>query len=252
MEMEQPIFTIKAHVYHIDPRTKKSWIMASTQAVPVSFFFDTQRHLYRIISVEGTKAVINSTVSPTMVLNKTSNKFLQWSDTRANMVYGLGFPLESDLTQFIDKFDEVKQIAVEKAASSDAVPSEVSGKSSSAANSTCGHTVAPSSSKSPPPPDTSTRPSMSQLLNSGVPGICSAGAAAAAAAAAGDKMVKKMSHSHHGSSSSGAAGLASTGAALMQNNESQLVEQLKTENEKLIRALHQSSINVKKWEAELQ
>lgn len=52
---EQPIFTCKAHVFHIDPKTKKSWISASTVAVNVSFFFDSHRALYRIISVEGSK-----------------------------------------------------------------------------------------------------------------------------------------------------------------------------------------------------
>ncbi len=44
----------------------------------------------RIISVEGTKAVINSTITPNMTFTKTSQKFGQWSDVRANTVYGLG------------------------------------------------------------------------------------------------------------------------------------------------------------------
>ena len=52
---EQPIFTCKAHVFHIDPKTKRSWVSASTAAVSVSFFYDSTRSLYRIISVEGTK-----------------------------------------------------------------------------------------------------------------------------------------------------------------------------------------------------
>ena len=52
---EQPIFTCKAHVFHIDPKTKRSWIAASAAAVNVSFFYDSSRGLYRIISVEGTK-----------------------------------------------------------------------------------------------------------------------------------------------------------------------------------------------------
>lgn len=55
---EQTIFTCKAHVFHIDPKTKKSWISASTVAVNVSFFFDSHRALYRIISVEGSKVWI--------------------------------------------------------------------------------------------------------------------------------------------------------------------------------------------------
>ena len=46
--------------------------------------------MFRIISVEGTKAVINSTITPNMTFTKTSQKFGQWSDVRANTVYGLG------------------------------------------------------------------------------------------------------------------------------------------------------------------
>lgn len=106
---EQPIFTCKAHVFHIDPKTKRSWIPASSSAVSVSFFYDSTRNLYRIISVEGTKAVINSTITPNMTFTKTSQKFGQWSDVRANTVYGLGFATEVELNKFIEKFQEVKE-----------------------------------------------------------------------------------------------------------------------------------------------
>ena len=57
---EQPIFTCKAHVFHIDPKTKRSWLPASSAAVNVSFFYDSSRALYRIISVEGTKVRQNT------------------------------------------------------------------------------------------------------------------------------------------------------------------------------------------------
>lgn len=106
---EQPIFTCKAHVFHIDPKTKRSWLPASSAAVNVSFFYDSSRALYRIISVEGTKAVINSTITPNMTFTKTSQKFGQWSDVRANTVYGLGFSSEIELNKFIEKFHEVKE-----------------------------------------------------------------------------------------------------------------------------------------------
>ncbi|CAG9135691.1 unnamed protein product [Plutella xylostella] len=105
---EQPIFTCKAHVFHIDPKTKRSWMSASAAAVSVSFFYDSSRNLYRIISVEGTKAVINSTITGNMTFTKTSQKFGQWSDVRANTVYGLGFASEAELGKFIEKFQEVK------------------------------------------------------------------------------------------------------------------------------------------------
>ncbi|BES90142.1 Hypothetical protein domain [Nesidiocoris tenuis] len=106
---EQPIFTCRAHVFHIDPKTKRSWIPASSSAVNVSFFYDCSRSLYRIISVEGSKAVINSTITHSMTFTKTSQKFGQWSDIRANTVYGLGFSSESELNKFIEKFQEVKE-----------------------------------------------------------------------------------------------------------------------------------------------
>ncbi|XP_057188872.1 homer protein homolog 3 [Triplophysa rosa] len=110
-EREQPIFSTRAHVFQIDPSTKRNWIPASKHAVTVSFFYDANRHAYRIISVGGTKAIINSTVSPNMTFTKTSQKFGQWADSRANTVYGLGFATEQQLHQFAERFKEVKEAA---------------------------------------------------------------------------------------------------------------------------------------------
>lgn len=45
------------------------------------------------------QAVINSTIMPNMTFTKTSQKFGQWSDSRANTVYGLGFPSEAELAK---------------------------------------------------------------------------------------------------------------------------------------------------------
>ncbi|XP_013385143.1 homer protein homolog 2 isoform X2 [Lingula anatina] len=108
---EQPIYTTKAHVFQIDPQTKKNWMPASTVAVSVAYYYDSNRNSYRIISVEGTKAIINSTITPNMTFTKTSQKFGQWSDPRANTVYGLGFATEADLQKFIEKFQEVRELA---------------------------------------------------------------------------------------------------------------------------------------------
>ncbi|KAI5626649.1 homer protein-like 3 [Silurus asotus] len=108
---EQPLFSTKAHVFQIDPATKRNWIPASKHAVAVSFFYDASRTVYRIISVGGTKAIINSTVTPNMTFTKTSQKFGQWADSRANTVYGLGFSTEQHLQQFSDQFKEVKEAA---------------------------------------------------------------------------------------------------------------------------------------------
>ncbi|XP_077415731.1 homer protein homolog 3-like isoform X3 [Vanacampus margaritifer] len=110
-EREQPIFSTRAHVFQIDPTTKRNWIPASKHAVSVSFFFDSNRNVYRIISVGGTKAIINCIVTPSMTFTKTSQKFGQWADSRANTVYGLGFATEQQLHQFSEKFKEVKDAA---------------------------------------------------------------------------------------------------------------------------------------------
>ncbi|XP_077390964.1 homer protein homolog 3b isoform X2 [Festucalex cinctus] len=108
---EQPIFSARAHVFQIDPATKRNWLPASKHAVTVSFFYDASRNVYRIISVGGTKAIINSTVTPNMTFTKTSQKFGQWADSRANTVYGLGFSTEQQLQQFAEQFKEVKEAA---------------------------------------------------------------------------------------------------------------------------------------------
>ncbi|XP_023699476.1 homer protein homolog 3-like isoform X1 [Paramormyrops kingsleyae] len=110
-EREQPIFSTRAHVFQIDPATKRNWVPASKHAVTVSFFYDANRNVYRIISVGGTKAIINSTVTPNMTFTKTSQKFGQWADSRANTVYGLGFGTEQQLYQFSERFREVKEAA---------------------------------------------------------------------------------------------------------------------------------------------
>lgn len=43
--------------------------------------------------------IINSTITPNMTFTKTSQKFGQWADSRANTVFGLGFPSEQQLTK---------------------------------------------------------------------------------------------------------------------------------------------------------
>ncbi|XP_012729097.2 homer protein homolog 3 isoform X5 [Fundulus heteroclitus] len=110
-EREQPLFSTRAHVFQIDPTTKRNWIPASKHAVTVSFFYDANRNAYRIISVGGTKAIINCSITPSMTFTKTSQKFGQWADSRANTVYGLGFATEQQLHQFSEKFKEVKDAA---------------------------------------------------------------------------------------------------------------------------------------------
>lgn len=52
---EQPIYSTRAHVFQIDPNTKKNWLPTSKHAVTVSYFYDSTRNVYRIISLDGTK-----------------------------------------------------------------------------------------------------------------------------------------------------------------------------------------------------
>ncbi|KAK9954849.1 hypothetical protein ABG768_014768 [Culter alburnus] len=108
---EQPIFSTRAHVFQIDPNTKKNWVPTSKHAVTVSYFYDSTRNVYRIISLDGSKAIINSTITPNMTFTKTSHKFGQWADSRANTVYGLGFSSEAHLSKFAEKFAEFKEAA---------------------------------------------------------------------------------------------------------------------------------------------
>ncbi|XP_075929158.1 homer protein homolog 1-like isoform X3 [Petromyzon marinus] len=105
---EQPVFTTRAHVFQIDPATKKAWMPVSKQAIVVAYYHHAARNSFRIVAVEGPRVVVNSAVAPGMSFTKTSHKFGQWVDGRANTVYGLGFGSEQLLEQFADKFEEVK------------------------------------------------------------------------------------------------------------------------------------------------
>lgn len=73
---EQPIFSARAHVFQIDPNTKRNWIPASKHAVTVSFFYDANRNVYRIISVGGTKVRRKKLVMMAIVL--TAENQFQW------------------------------------------------------------------------------------------------------------------------------------------------------------------------------
>ncbi|ESO87563.1 hypothetical protein LOTGIDRAFT_127578, partial [Lottia gigantea] len=113
---EQPLFSTKAHVFQIDPDTKKNWIPASKLAINVSYYYDNGRNSYRIVGVDGSKALVNSVITPNMTFTKTSQKFGQWLDPRSSIVYGLGFPTEQDLTKFIEKFKEIKELTRQSSA----------------------------------------------------------------------------------------------------------------------------------------
>ncbi len=65
----------------------------------MQIFHDSVKNVYRILSVDGSKVLINTIVTARMSFTKTSQKFCQWVDSRANHVYGLGFANETDLTR---------------------------------------------------------------------------------------------------------------------------------------------------------
>lgn len=246
---EQPIFTCKAHVFHIDPKTKRSWISASASAVNVSFFYDSTRSLYRIISVEGTKAVINSTITPNMTFTKTSQKFGQWSDIRANTVYGLGFSSEAELNKFIEKFQEVKEatrLASAKATSNGAAAGATPVTSANASP------ITTRAASVPDPAPLLDPPPQSQTCTSPAPGSQAAEDATDAARNSHQRS-QSLSGLQAGESpkhqpvetSKPVAVLAAAPAA------SSGEVQLKYENDRLKLALAHSSANAKKWEVEL-
>ncbi|CAF3350889.1 unnamed protein product [Rotaria socialis] len=108
MGEQSPLFTCKAHIFQVDPDTRKTWLPLSNGAVNVQIFHDSVKNVYRIVSIDGSKVLINTIITARMSFTKTSQKFCQWVDSRANHVYGLGFANEPELTRFMDKFIEVK------------------------------------------------------------------------------------------------------------------------------------------------
>jgi homer protein len=118
---QAPLFTCKAHIFQVNPDTRKSWLPLSIGAgmkskkklflillfyiVNVQIFHDSVKNVYRILSVDGSKVLINTIVTARMTFTKTSQKFCQWIDSKANHVYGLGFTNEIDLTR-VDLFNK--------------------------------------------------------------------------------------------------------------------------------------------------
>ena len=98
-------------MFQLEPIEKKSWIALSTMAVNVQIFHDPIKNIYRIVSVEGTKALINSIVTPRMTFTKTSQKFGQWIDFKLNLVYGLGFCNDIELNR-VNKMGLLRQAVI--------------------------------------------------------------------------------------------------------------------------------------------
>lgn len=219
---EQPVFSTRAHVFQIDPATKKSWLPCSKQAVTVSFYYDPNKETHRIISVDGSKAIINSTILPNMTFTKTSQKFGQWSDARANTVFGLGFPSEAELNKFAEQFKEAKGATRSTPGSTASGASSSTGTGSNAAVSSNGTSSGAVNGVTESPQGTPFIGHKSSSLKSN------------SSASSGEEEIKDTS------------GISSH--KVIGNTESQL----KYENDRLKMALAQSSANAKKWETELQ
>ncbi|XP_048738277.2 homer protein homolog 2-like isoform X7 [Ostrea edulis] len=226
---EQPIFTTKAHVFQIDPDTKKNWIPASKSSVSVSYYYDTTRNTYRIISVDGSKAIVNSTITPGMTFTKTSQKFGQWSDPRANTVYGLGFPSEQELQKFIEKFKEVKEMTRQVINQPPPTPPTTNQNSTSQVNG-----------------NEESHPSSSKHANSSQPRQFLHHRSSSLSAMQGTDTPKQDVNLRERRNSFNTPGSPNNSS----NNASE--SQLKYENDRLKLALAQSSTNAKKWEVELQ
>ncbi len=137
--MATPVLATHAHLFQIDPQTKRNWKPLSSESVPLSIIRD--RSEFRILSVDASKQpVLQSLLLPTSTFIKTSPKFGQWADSKALTVFGLGFAQEADLNlvtltppyqfhivpktntlQFVEKFDEsvreIKELVSASAAS---------------------------------------------------------------------------------------------------------------------------------------
>ncbi|XP_031558104.1 homer protein homolog 2-like isoform X2 [Actinia tenebrosa] len=245
---ESPVYSCKAHVFQIDPNTKKSWIPCSKQAVTVSFYYDKTKETHRIISVDGSKAIINSTIFPNMNFTKTSQKFGQWSDPKVNSVFGLGFPTEAELNKFAEMFKEARSSSTSLANTSR--PSSGSSSPQTTGTSTQNNLATVSGVRDSPTPQQGTQTSS---VRSG----------SSTSSIEFEKQRSVDADSNH-ESASRKISLPPSFKLTLDKDESRespgishkpvgnTEAHLKYENDRLKMALAQSSTNAKKWETELQ
>jgi homer protein len=97
---------ITAHVFQIDPATRRSWVpIGDGSPIPIAFQHDTSSNTYHIVATDNGEAVVDSQLTSNMNFNKTSQKFGQWTDQRAGTVYGVGFQSEQNLAEFTESFE---------------------------------------------------------------------------------------------------------------------------------------------------
>ncbi|XP_063674903.1 homer protein homolog 2-like [Bolinopsis microptera] len=214
---DRPVYSCRCHVFRIDATTKKTWIPAAEGPVQVSFFFDPNKRGYRVVSIDNGKPIINSTIVAGMTFSRTAQKFGQWSDQRANTVYGVGFSNEDELAKFADQFEEAK---------------------SSVARDTLSPVGSP-----PPIENHETEPPPRRAMSPGLPPE----PARSTNSFDMDIPVKlRSSVTTDGESSEHSR------TSGQENGVENLVENLRLDNDRLKTSLSQSQNNLKKWEVELQ
>ncbi|XP_061384829.1 homer protein homolog 2 isoform X2 [Danaus plexippus] len=165
-----------------------------------------------------------------MTFTKTSQKFGQWSDVRANTVYGLGFASEAELGKFIEKFQEVKEaIQAQQCAATKATNG--SGAATPVASATASPLLAARAAADEPP---ALSPAQPKVEND-------------------EMMVHQRAHSVSSSLQGGYATVGRSPRPPATATSATDVDdtQLRYENDRLKLALAQSSANAKKWEVEL-
>jgi len=215
---DRPVYSCRCHVFRIDATTKKTWIPAAEGPVQVSFFFDPSKRAYRVVSIDNGKPIINSTVVAGMTFSRTAQKFGQWSDQRANTVYGVGFGNEDELTKFADQFEEAKSCVARDALS------PIIGSPPPLDN----HDAEPRRAMSPGLPPEPARSTNSFEMEPPT------------------KLRSSGSVTVDGESSDYSR------TNLQENGLDSLVENLRLDNDRLKTSLNQSQSNLKKWEVELQ
>lgn len=212
---DRPVYTCRCHVFRIDSTTKKTWIPAADGPATVSFFYDPSKRAYRVVSIDNGKPVINSTIVAGMTFSRTAQKFGQWSDQRANTVYGVGFSNEDELTKFADQFEEAKVcVARDTLSPVSPPPALVDSQDSESRMVPPARVTSPSLGEHPNNPsfDTDREPV---------------------------KLTLRSSLSENGPDRGN------------ENGVENLLDNLRIDNERLKTSLNQSQSNLKKWEIEL-
>ena len=213
---DRPVYSCRCHVFRIDATTKKTWIPAAEGPVQVSFFFDPNKRGYRVVSIDNGKPIINSTIVAGMTFSRTAQKFGQWSDQRANTVYGVGFSNEDELAKFADQFEEAKSSVARDTLSPVGSPPPIENQETE---------PAPRRAMSPGLPPEPARSTNSFDMDIPV------------------KLRSSITTDGESSEHSRTSG--------QENGVENLVENLRLDNDRLKTSLSQSQNNLKKWEVEL-